>query len=139
MSNEVMDYLKSNSSGNSYPSFKFDHVGATAKGTIIDTPRVVNTTDLNTGEPSKTLVVEIETDDGDKFSVWIQKGNIVSAVKAAITASGADGLHEGGTLAIKYTGDGEQTKRGFNPPKLYSAAYKPPVASGVNVDDLLAG
>ncbi|MFS8609767.1 MAG: ATP:cob(I)alamin adenosyltransferase [Gammaproteobacteria bacterium] len=42
----------------------------------------------------------------------------------------------GGTLAVQYTSDGEPSRRGMNPPKQYTAAYKPPVAA-VAPGDLL--
>jgi hypothetical protein len=34
----------------------------------------------------------------------------------------------GGELIVTYTGDGEPTRKGLNPPKLYSVVYVPPRA-----------
>ncbi|WP_344098603.1 hypothetical protein, partial [Nocardiopsis tropica] len=38
----------------------------------------------------------------------------------------------GGKLTVTYTGDGEPTKRGMHPPKLYSAAYQGPSPANAN-------
>ena len=44
------------------------------------------------------------------------------------------GLVTGGKIAVKYTGDGEPSKPGFNPPKLFEARYEAPKDS-VDLDE----
>jgi hypothetical protein len=133
-----MQYLRDNSSS-SGPSFKFAALGDTAKGTIVATPKLVDGTDLNTKMPTKTLVVELETEDGEVQSLWIRKGSMAAAVIAAVTDAGVDNLDVGGTLAVRYDSDGVQKNPAYDKPKLYVAQYKPPVAAaGKTIGDLLS-
>lgn len=135
--NDAMEFLNTSSGGGGYPSAKFANVGDSVKGVIVGTPRVVTTPNIQSGDPEKKLVIEMCTDDGEMVALWVKAGWMATAVRDAVTKSGATGLLEGGTLVVKYSADGEQKKAGFNPPKIYEAAYKPPAPSGVNVDDLL--
>jgi hypothetical protein len=61
---------------------------------------------------------------------------MLTAIRAAVRASGAQ-LGTGGHLSVTYTGDGERTKPGFSPPKLYTATYRPEAASQAAVNDLM--
>lgn len=131
---------------------KFETIGTTLSGQITQPPRVEQQKDLNTGEPKfwndgqpmQQLLVTIQTtlrdpaidqDNGER--TFYIKAKMLAAVREAVRRSGAKGLEVGGTLSITYTGDGEATKRGFNPPKLYSASYTAPSAAAAN--DFLAG
>lgn len=142
MSNDSNDWLRQNS-GSSYPAVAFETVGAVIAGKIIETPRVVDSE--FDGKSTQSLVVAVEATEGttirsgkadsrvdtavgDKVSIWIKAGAMATAVQKALSAASATGLQEGGTLAVQYTGDGER-KPGKNPPKLYAAQYKAPVAS----------
>lgn len=135
MTSEAMEYLRDNSSSGSDP-FKFPTIGTTAKGTITATPKLVDGTDLNTGAPTKTLVVELDTEDGETRSLWVKKGSMSAAIIAAVTDAGVDNLAVGGTLAVVYEADGVQKNPAFSAPKLYRAQYKPP--AGKNIGDLLS-
>ena len=121
---ETADFLDSNA-GDFHPAFKFVNAGDTCKGTVAGDPHIVDGTDLN-GNPQRSLVVDVDTDDGT-FALWLPSGKgVTRAVAKAVKGTGATGLAEGGKLAVKYTGDGEVSKPGFNPPKLFEARYEAP-------------
>lgn len=135
-------------------AFKFDEIGATAKGTIVslemqqqrdikdNTPKWWD--DAKT-QPMMQLRVVLQTDerdgeDDDGHRALYVRGNMQQAVRDAIKAAGATTIEEGGTLAVQYTGNGTASKPGFNPPKEYRSQYAPPVAqpaTAVAVADLI--
>jgi hypothetical protein len=138
-------------SGGGAVSAKFPEPGATIKGTI-EEAAVSQQTDLDgkprvwdDGNPRQQLVVTLTTDERDSTidddngarRVFI-KGQMLTALKDALKKAGAKSIEVGGTLAIKYTGDGTPTKVGFNAPKLYVCQYKQPVSVITpDVDELL--
>ena len=137
-------------SGGGAPAAKFPEPGVTIKGTVEDATRSQQT-DLDgkprywdDGNPRYQLVITLATDERDPnidddtgTRRVFAKGNMLTAVKGALKKTGAK-LEVGGTLAIKYTGDGTPTKVGFNAPKLYIASYKAPVTSITpDADELL--
>jgi len=143
----VSDFLM----GGGIPSAKFDKPGTVVSGKITRTPDVQQQRDFDTGKPKfwddgtpqKQIVVQLQTSlrdpqipDDDGVRVLYIRGNMLTAVRQAVRAAGAQ-LETGGTLSITYTGDGEPSKRGFNPPKLYSAVYA--AGSQAAVNDLLSG
>lgn len=128
---------------NSATSAKFETPGQSITGRITAQPQVQQQKDFTTGalkfwddgKPMVQLHVTLATDqrdpsiqddDGNR-SVYV-KGQMQKAVGEAVRKAGAKYLEIGGTLTVTYTGDGEQKQRGMNPPKLYTAAYVPPVA-----------
>lgn len=130
-------------------SFKFTNHGDTAKGQIVSA-ETLQQTDFKTREPkfwkdgSPMLHVRIvlATDqrdpdkaDDDGHRAIYAKGAMQYAIRDAIIAAGCKTLEVGGTLAVKYTGDGV-AEGNLNAPKLFSAQYKAPVAS-VSVEDLI--
>ena len=122
------DEFLAESAGDFSAGFKFGTPGATITGVITRTPNVVETDDLGGGR-SKKLVVDV--DDGNTtWAIWLpaNKG-ITRAVSKAVTASGAAGLAAGGKLTVTYTGDGEPSQPGYNPPKLFTAEYAQPAAT----------
>lgn len=139
--------------GSGSPSAKFDNIGDAVRGEILAV-ETKQQTDLDgkpkfwdDGNPMWQVVVTLQTDERDpeigddegKRNVYLKGSNKYAstskAVADAVRAAGAAKLEVGGTLALQYVGDGERTKSGFNPPKLYQAAYKPPVA-GVDLSAL---
>ncbi len=140
--------------GGGSSSAKFEHVGASVTGRIARNPEVRQQTDLTTGDPKTwpsgdpkmQLIVALQTsyrdpaiaDDDGIRSVYIKGKSLTEAVRDAVKKSGAGGLETGGTLTVTYVADGEVTKRGFNPPKQYSADYQPPATKKAN-DWLLSG
>lgn len=130
-------------------SAKFDTPGATITGTITQPPEVRQQTDMETGKPQTwdngdpklQLVVQLQTtlrEDGDddgirnlyvKGSRDPASGSMHAAIAIAVQAADAKGLAVGGTLAIRYVGDGVASRKGFNAPKRYAAKYTPPDTS----------
>lgn len=147
ITSETNDFLMS-SGGR---SAKFAEVGATVKGKIVGAEKAQQT-DMDgapktwdNGDPMWQLVVTLQTDerdpgdpDDDGMRKLYLKGSkpttSFGAVRAAIIAAGEREMKVGGTLAVRYTGDGEPSKRGFNAPKEYAAKYEAPVQS-VAIDD----
>jgi hypothetical protein len=97
------------------------------------------------GKPRMQIVVTLRcregdytpngpTDDGMR-KLYI-KGQMQVAVRDAVVAARADGLAEGGTLAVKWDDEKPPEKRGHHPQKLYVAQYKPPAPANA-VTDLL--
>ena len=138
--------------GGGVPSFKFDEVGKTAKGPILSLdmqqqkdfstgkPKFWD----NTGEPMMQLRVVLQTDerdpsitDDDGQRALYLKGESQKAVRDAVREAGARSIDVGGTLTLKYTGDGEPAAKGLNPPKLFKAKYVAPAPSSVDADDLI--
>lgn len=130
--------------GGSTPSAKFDTVGTTVAGRIVDTPTMRQQTDFDTGElltwdngdPRMQLVVRLATDerdpqlgDDDGIRALYVKGALQKAIATAVRAAGAKGLEVGGTLTVTHNAVGEPVvlksgKKG-NPPKMYTALYTP--------------
>lgn len=130
-------------------SAKFETVGATVTGKIAASPQVRQQTDISSGaaltwdngDPKMQLVVQLQTtehldDEDDGMRNLYVKGSkdpasksMHAAVAAAVQNAGAKGLEVGGTLTVKYVGDGVSKTRGFNPPKQYEATYRAPDAS----------
>jgi hypothetical protein len=132
------------SAGKFCPSVTFEEIGATIVGTIIDEPRILVTKD-DDNKDVENLIVNLETMPGtkirtgkkgervdvmpgDQVSVWLKPGQIARAVAEALSVAKADGLAEGGTLAIQYYAVGPQPANPkLSPPKLYNCEYKAPV------------
>lgn len=138
MTTTATDFLM----GGGSTSAKFPEVGTTVTGTIAREPEVQQQRDFSTselkfwddGKPMQQLQVVLATDerdpsvaDDDGERALYVKGNLLKAVREAIRKAGAKGLDVGGTLSVTYAADGEASKRGFSPPKLYTAVYTPPV------------
>ena len=134
--------------GNAGNSFAFDTVGDTVTGTVLDMAEVQQT-DMDTGlpatwdngQPKMMYRVDLQTqardpndpaDDG-KRSVYLRgsrkpesQSSLAAVLTAVRQATGTANLATGGILALRYVGDGQPTRRGFNAPKLYAAQYTPP-------------
>jgi hypothetical protein len=141
---DVNDFLNG---GSSAPSISWVGVpeGHTISGTVVRSEvtaqRDINTGNVKTwddGNPMKQLVVTLsnkewadpENPDGErrlfaKGSRKPESKSMLAAISEALKKAGAK-LEAGGTLTIKYLGEGEVTKRGFNAPKLYAAKYDKP-------------
>lgn len=118
------------------PSAKFHTIGDTYKGTIARVGEFSGVNDLN-GKHETSVVIDLDTDDG-AFTLWcrthldgdVVPNGITRAVADAVRASGRTGLPEvGGTLAVRYEADGQASKAGMNPPKVYKAQYAPPTGT----------
>lgn len=130
--------------GSGSPALKFETVGTSHTGTVVAEPVASQQTDFRTkapevwpdGAPKMQVVVQLSTslrdpnkpeDDGTR-SLYIKGRELTNAIRQAVRASGANGIHTGGVLTVQYVGDG-QAQAGMNPPKLYAASYQPPAVS----------
>ncbi|MGP4084146.1 hypothetical protein [Streptomyces sp. KR55] len=130
--------------GGGAPTAKFPTPGTVVGGPITEQPTVEQQRDIQTGEkkfwsdgnPMMQMVVTVQTDQRDpaiedddgKRRIFV-KGQMKNAVADAVRATGARGLEVGGILRVRYTHDGEQKQRGFNPPKQFEAHYTPAAAA----------
>ena len=136
--------------GGGVPSAKFPDPGTTVKG-VVEAAVVTDQTDLDgnvrtwsDGNPRKQVVITLATDERDpeiadddgRRKLYV-KGQMTVALREALKSAGVKGLEVGGMLAVQYEKDGEPSKPGFNPPKIYKAQFKPAPKSAVSVDDLL--
>jgi len=113
------------------PAAQFKDVGALVTGKIL---RVVarQATDFTTkepkwwpdGAPQMEPVITLESADGP-LTLYAGSRGLRDALREACRQAGA-GLRPGGTLAVRYTGDGTPSKPGMAAPKAYDAAYDPP-------------
>lgn len=134
--------------GGGSPALKFETVGTSYTGTVVAEPTAVQQKDFRTqqpetwqdGSPKMQVLVQISTnlrdpekpeDDGTR-TLYVKGKELTNAVRAAVRASGANGIHAGGILTIQYVGDG-QAQAGLNPPKLYAATYQAPAVSFAGV------
>ncbi len=105
-------------------------VGDTFEGTVLsiselddrDPAGVVKT--WKDGTPKKVWVFNMTpADDGETVSLWV-RGNLVKVIRtAAREAKVADLV--GSALKVQRIEDGQPTKKGYNPPKLYRAKVTP--------------
>jgi hypothetical protein len=111
------------SEGNKYPALKFENVGDTHTGKVIEVKKLEDRDpqgEVKTwpnGDVRYVFVFTVSTADGFG-NIWA-RGNMVKAIREAATATGATTM-VGTKLTVKYTGDGEK-KKGMNAPKLYKA------------------
>jgi len=144
---DVNDFLE----GGGIPSAAFDDIGDSWAGTILrlekQQGRDLETKELQVwddGSPKYIILIDIQTnvnnpdipgDDGVR-RLWV-RGNMLTAIRSAMRATNAK-LRVGGHLTVSYIRNGEQKKRGLNPPKLYEATYvastKP--MTSLSADDL---
>lgn len=119
--------------------FKFDEIGATADG-IINSKDSRQQTDFATkdlkfwkdGKPMMQLVLSCTDSDGEDFSLYV-KGQMLTAVKAAVAKAEVSTLEKGGRIKVKLT-EKKPSDKG-NPQNIYAAAYTPP-APALEDDDL---
>lgn len=127
------------------PAAKFASPGDTVRGKVVAAERR-QSTDYTTGKPKTwddgnpqmETVVTVDTGEADENGVTDRRiffrGQFERALKEAVREHG--GLRIGGTLVCRYTGDGETTRRGYSPPKLYQVKYTPPAPAAVDLGDL---
>lgn len=127
--------------GSGPPAFKFENVGDTAKGIIVDANNS-QVTDFTSGKPKfyddgnpmMQLVVTLRQDNGEETRVFC-KPAAKAAIKEAVEKAGAK-FEAGGRLAVKYSGTEPSKQAGMSPKKLFVAQYEAPVKT-INEDDLL--
>lgn len=128
-------------------AFQFNTPGDQVTGKIL-TLEEVQQTDMETGQPAFwndnpaqpkmmyriTLQTELGngSDDDGKRSVYLRgsrkpetKSSLAAVTQAVRAATGGTSMDPGATLTLRYSGNGEASKRGWNPPKQYEATYTP--------------
>lgn len=115
--------------GESYPALKFDNVGDTHEGRVVNIKRKQDV-DYKTkalltwpgGDPKYVWLFEIEQPNGEMGTIWV-RGNAVKAIRDAVKAAEA-GSPVGWNLKLQHHALGE-AKDGGNPAKLYRAKITP--------------
>ena len=145
MADEVDNYLI----GNTVPSLSFLVIGTTYEGRVTH-KTMQQARDIKTGapkfwegtqDPVMQAVITLQTDEHENEDddglrkLYVGSMGMRTAIANAIREAGAKSLELNGVIKIRYTGDGEATKRGFNPPKEYRAKYTPPALVDDFFDD----
>lgn len=115
-------------------SFKDKPVGTVITMLVVDSPKLVQSRDYETGEPAtwpdgnpKMSVVTEVLVDGEEMSLWAAKPSSLFAALAEAQRSAGARIATGGTLAVKFTGEKPNSKNPrLNPQKLYAAKYTAP-------------
>lgn len=151
MSNDVNDYLF----GGGAKAFQFENIGDICHGTVISA-EIRQQTSMEgealvwaDGTPRKQLVIVVQTDEisdeddgqrtlfakGGRFEVATGEGTSMrDAIADAMRLAQAKSLDPGDELWVGYTGIGKG-RRGFSPPKLYSAKFRK-ASAGVKAADI---
>lgn len=122
--------------GSGVKSCKFDTLGDTWVGTIIEQPKTQQMTKYQSseldywpsGDPKLQVVVTIQTDvredadDDGKRKLFIIP-RMRDVVREAVQKTGARGLAIGGRIAVRWVSG---TGQGEGNPKVYAAQYEPP-------------
>lgn len=141
--NEARDFLM----GSGVSTLSFDAnkgyvMGQTVHRGIVISAKLMQQRDVDTGKPKywnngdpvKQLVITLQTtmhdpqnpDDDGQRALYVSSPNMRTAIRDAIKAAGGKDLEPGGELAICWVGNGEQTNKAYNPPKIYKAQWKLP-------------
>lgn len=153
----MLSDLNQYAGGDSHPSFKFKRIGDAIKGTVVRS-KIVEFTDKETGKPKTSLVIDIEVqaakggiatkgvdDDGmekwtitdaptgETYTVWLNPGFGIGAIRDAISNAGAKALEDGATLKVKLAEKRDTGKQ--QPANVFEAEYEAP-KGGVSIDEL---
>ena len=129
---DVNDFLAS--SGSSAPALKFDTLGDTYEGVILDS-EVRDVTDFKTGDvetysdgrPKKQLHVPRDI-GGEPRSLWA-KGQLLAALREALNG---EKLLNGGTIKVRFESEKKNDNPRLNAQKIYQVRYTAP-AGGTDV------
>lgn len=130
--------------GSGASALKFE-VGVTHTGTVVAEPVASQQTDFRTkvpetwkdGSPKMQVIVTMATtlrdaekphDDGTR-ALYIKGKHLTEAVRNAIRASGARGIHTGGQLTVMCIGEDPPAPGLEKGAKQYAAQYEPPAVS----------
>lgn len=92
------------------------------------------------GNPKMQLVItllteEREDDEDDGLRKVYVKGQMQKAIGDAVRKAKAPGIRDGGRLLVRYLGDAEPTRRGYNGAKQFFAKYEPPAVTVPSDDE----
>jgi len=130
--------------GDSLPGFKFANVGDKLTGQIIEARQVPdrdlegNVRKWDNGDERTVWVFDVDTDsDGTAdHSLWV-RGNMFTVIREALREAGVGTV--GASIQVTHHALGEPPKKGYHPPKLFTAKAKagPPIKVKVDsfVDD----
>lgn len=142
MSNDPFSDFADRNAGEQHDIFKFKAIGDTVVGTLTEKVRVKDIKSKFTGEMEETAIINVRTDAGEEWSLFVKRGGLLNAIAAAVREHGAGTkLEEGGRLAVRFTSEVDTGKG--NPAKVYEATYKPPAqpvaasAGGSDLGDLV--
>lgn len=102
---------------------KWEIPGDSARG-IVRNPRWLPNNFASEGGPAKHFAVDLD-DDGTISVLKFDKRGLVDAVKEAGLRVNVKGIKAGDYLEATYVGDGEATREGLSPPKLFQANIEP--------------
>lgn len=135
MSDDVVEFLL----GAAGAPAKFNTVGTVVRGKVLhhekrqsrDMDNNLKTWD--DGNPIWEVVVTLQTDDRDPslddddgVRRLFVRGQMLKAVRDALVKAQWRESLVGGTLAVRYEGDGIPSRNGFSPPKQYRAQFEAP-------------
>lgn len=141
MSNALnYDELDDLFSGGGAPAASFSEIGDSITGVILNA-EARQQTDFDSGEaltwddgkPRMEVVItlstklrdpEIEDDEGERRLFC--RGQMLTAMRGAVKKAKDKKPRIGGRLTVTFSDEGEQKKRGFNKPKLFTVTYEPP-------------
>lgn len=119
------------------PSAKFSEIGTKYSGTIARVGEYTGTNDFS-GKEETSVTIDLDLGN-ETVTLWcrthiesdVVPGGVTRAIADAVReATGRSGLPaEGGRLVVEYYADGQASKAGMSPPKLYRAKYEPPTAT----------
>jgi len=143
--------------GDTHPSFKFKRIGDAIKGEVLRS-KIVEFADRETGKNKTSLVIDIRVqaakggiaskgvdsdgmekwtiDDaqpGDTYTVWLNPGFGIGAIRDALSDAGAKALEDGATLKVKLSEKRDTGKQ--QPANVFEAEYEAP-KGGVSIDEL---
>jgi hypothetical protein len=125
--------------GGGAPAAKFPVPNTTVTGTIVGDIELMQQREFGTGaplawpdgKPKMQLVITLKTPTGEQ-RVFV-KGQMRTAIAAAVKGAGRTQLDPGGSLSVTYVGNGEPARPGISGAKQYSAVYAPPASGQAEV------
>ena len=144
MSKDANDLLMSGG----VPWASFQAIGDSVSGPLTGEPTTQQARDFDSGalkfwddgEPIMEIVYVLATgqvdplvddDNGDR-KVVLNSAHKKAAVRAAVKAAGAKGVHTGGVLTLTYSGQDDPKKKGSQGAKQFQATYVPPADALLN-------
>lgn len=141
MSNDLnYDEIDDLFAGGGAPAASFATLGDSITGVILNVEGRQQT-DFDTGEPltwddgkarmeaiitlsTKLRDPEVEDDEGERRLFC--RGQMLTAMRGAVKKAKDKKPRIGGRLTVTFSDEGEQKKKGFNKPKLFTVVYEPP-------------
>jgi hypothetical protein len=141
MSNDLnYDEIDDLFAGGGAPAASFAELGDSITGVILNVEGRQQT-DFDSGEPltwddgkprmeaiitlsTKLRDPEVEDDEGERRLFC--RGQMLTAMRGAVKKAKDKKPRIGGRLTVTFSDEGEQKKKGFNKPKLFTVVYEPP-------------